>query len=72
MKVLYLILGIFLLPFGVFVLYFDRYLAQRQEELHRRGRTEINLYRPLVGPRPFSGVVMVFAGLVFLLAYFLK
>ncbi len=71
MKVLYLMMGLFLLPFGVFVTYFDRYLAQRQDELRRAGLRDVNLYWPLTGPRPFSGPTMIFAGLVFLLVYFL-
>lgn len=72
MKVLYLIMGVVLVPFGITVIYVNKYLARKQEELRYRGFKNVNLYWPIVGPRPASGPTFTIAGLLFLLLYFLK
>lgn len=73
MKIVYLIAGIILVPFGVTVIYANDYLARKQEELHRRGFKNVNLFRPyLSGPRPWAGPVLILAGLFFLVFYFLR
>ena len=73
MKVLYLIIGIVLAPFGITVIYVNEYLGRKQEDLRRRGFKDVNLFCPyLVGPRPWAGPVLIIAGLVFLIFYFLR
>ncbi len=73
MKLLYLIMGIMLVPFGITVIYVNEYLARKQEELHRRGFKNVSLLWPyLYGPRPMAGPVLILAGCAFLLLYFLK
>jgi hypothetical protein len=72
MRTLYLILGPVLVAFGVFVKYIDQYLARKQEELRRKGRTDVNLYWPAYGPRPMMGPALIICGLIMVLLYFLK
>ena len=73
MKLLHLIMGIILVPFGITVIYVNECLARKQEELHRRRFKDVNLFWPyLIGPRPWAGPVLIIAGLFFLIIYFLK
>jgi hypothetical protein len=72
MRLAYLIMGFILLPFGIILIYVDKYLAVKQAELRRRGFRDVNLYWPFYGPRPVMGVLFVFAGLFFLAICFLK
>ncbi len=69
MKLVYLMTGIILVPFGIVVVYVDRYLARKQEELRRQGMSDVNLYWPVSGPRPWMGPILIAAGLTFLLIY---
>jgi hypothetical protein len=72
-NILYLIMGIVLVPFGVTVIYVNQYLARKQNELHRRGFRDVNLFWPyVIGPRPWAGPVLILAGVFFLLFYFLR
>jgi hypothetical protein len=73
MKILYLIMGVALVPFGITVIYVNQYLGRKQEELRRRGFKDVNLFWPYpLGPRPYIGPVFIIAGIFFLLFYFLK
>ena len=52
MTLIYLVLGIVLVPFGVAVYYADKYLANKQREFQGRGDWFTNAYWPIFGPRP--------------------
>lgn len=68
-NIIYLMLGIILIPCGVVVFYVDQYLARKQGELHTKGNLSTNVYWPIFGPRPWIAVVFIIAGLIFLLLF---
>lgn len=72
MRTLYLIRGPVFVAVGVFVKYLDHYLARKQEELRREGRTDVNLYRRAYGPRPMMGPTLIICGFIKVFLCFIK